>query len=163
MIYYDLVRSFQEPTTIDVDELTTVIAPTTKIGYISVVGIIVAHVTILVLVAALFFQQTRWSFLENAWSATAKVATNEDAQIVLGASSATTEKEILPWIWHRRSESLGSAQSSPRQASANFVVRVWETVSTLLPDGWSRSDRNSPVWMYRVENGIVVGERVKTA
>lgn len=98
MIYYDLVRSFQEPTMIDVDELTTVIAPTTKIGYISVVGIIVAHVTILVLVAALFFQQTQWSFLENAWSATAQVATNEDAQIVLGASSAMTDKEILPWI-----------------------------------------------------------------
>ena len=90
---------------IDADELTTFIGPTTKIGYILVVGIIIAHVALLVLATALFFQQTQWSFLDSAWSPNAQVVTNKDPQVVLGLRSCMTDKEILPRIRHRGSES----------------------------------------------------------
>ncbi|KAH7025120.1 uncharacterized protein B0I36DRAFT_434616 [Microdochium trichocladiopsis] len=116
MIYYDALKAFSgNLTSAEVDEEILVLAPAARAGFLSVMGIIAAHVVLFVLVLVLFLRESRWSFLEQAWSAVGQVASHADAQGLLLASSAVTDDDVARWVSSSSSSFPDADAGQPRR------------------------------------------------
>ncbi|KAF2680708.1 hypothetical protein K458DRAFT_434273 [Lentithecium fluviatile CBS 122367] len=93
--YYSWLPLFNAQTTTITISYVDRLAPISRRGYWTVMGILATHIVVCGITTYLFFSRTRHSLLGNVWAAYAQVTQTEQAQTLLRDGTIMSDREVL--------------------------------------------------------------------
>lgn len=93
MAYYDMMAIFSHDDTQTVVLYETASFPQSSRGLITVLFVLIAHLVMVVITVTLFYTNTQYSMVGNAWQATAQTMTAE-TELILSKSGMATDEEV---------------------------------------------------------------------